>query len=77
MRNSIFNEPTTKDELEAYNYLPYKAVSLTMSMSLKDWHKTMIGRLSNEGVEIEVQEIFKKINIELRKEYPNLIKDAE
>jgi len=77
LRNSIFNEPTTKDELEAYNYLLYKAVSLTMSMSLKDWHKTMIGRLSNEGVEIEVQEIFKKINIELRKDYPNLIKDVE
>jgi len=77
LRKSILKKPETKDELEAYNYLPYKAVSLTMSASLKDWHKIMIGRLSYEGVEIEVQEIFKKINNELKKEYPSLIKDID
>ena len=77
LRNSTFDNPKNKDELEAYNYLPFKAVSLNMSMSLKDWHKTMIGRLSNEGVEIEIQKIFKKINQELRKEYPNIIKDVD
>ena len=77
IRNTLFESPNNKDELEAYNNLPYKAVSLTMSMSLKDWHKTMIGRLSNEGVEIEVQNIFKKIHSILKKNYPTFIKDIE
>jgi hypothetical protein len=77
LRKKYFNEPQNKDELEAYNYVPYKAVSLTMSGSIKDFHKTMIGRLSDYGVEIEVQNIFKKINEILRKEFPNIIKDVD
>jgi hypothetical protein len=77
MREKYFDKPIDKNEMEAYNNLPYKAISLTMSGNLKDWHKTMIGRLSDDGVEVEVQEIFKKINKILKNEFPTLIKDID
>ena len=47
-----FNE---KEE-EVFNTLNLgnKAVSFTISMSIKDWHKVLIGRLSGSGVEDEL-----------------------
>ncbi len=47
-----------------------KAVSFTITMNIKDWHKTMIGRLSNHGVEYEMLEIMENILEILKKEYP-------
>jgi len=54
-----------------------KAISLTVTMSLKNWHKTLIGRLSNKGVEKEVLSIMKEICELLNTEYPLVIKTPE
>lgn len=54
-----------------------KAVSFTISMSLKDWHKTLIGRLSKNGVETEMLEVCEKIAKKLKEKYPILILDIE
>lgn len=39
-------------------------------MNIKDWHKTMIGRLSKHGVEYEMLEIMESILEILKNEYP-------
>lgn len=54
-----------------------KAISLTVTMSLKNWHKTLIGRLSNNGVEKEVLNIMTYICNILNEEYPLVIKTPE
>ncbi len=54
-----------------------KAISFTVTMSLKDWHKTMIGRISPHGVEKEVLGIFQEVNQKLRFWYPEFIKTYE
>ena len=40
-------------------------------MSIKDWHKVLIGRLSHHGVESEMIEVLSDIVDILNKEYPN------
>lgn len=54
-----------------------KAVSFTITMSIKDWHKTLIGRLSNSGVETEMLDICEHIAIQLKEEYPYFFKSVE
>lgn len=71
-------EFTDKDhEFFNMNTFGTKAVSFTITMSLKDWHKTLIGRLSNHGVEKEMLMIMEEIALKLKKEYPYLIKDIQ
>ncbi len=64
--------PTNDIENEICNVLNLgnKAVSFTITMNIKDWHKTMIGRLSKHGVEYEMLEIMESILDILKKEYP-------
>lgn len=57
--NEIFNLMT----------LGNKVSSFTITMSLKDWHKTFIGRLSSHGVELEVIDIMESIAKKLKHEY--------
>lgn len=66
------SEPENDLENEITNVLNLgnKAVSFTISMSIKDWHKTLIGRLSEHGVETEMLEILEKVTDKLKKEYP-------
>jgi thymidylate synthase ThyX len=47
-----------------------KAVSFTITMSVKDWHKTLIGRLSEHGVETDMREIMEEIARQLKAHYP-------
>jgi len=54
-----------------------KSVSFLINMSLKDWHKTLIGRLSKNGVETEMLEICEKIANLLKNRYPLVIKNVE
>lgn len=54
-----------------------KAISMTMTMSLKNWHKTLIGRLSHNGVEKEVIKIMTEICNLLNERYPLVIDKAE
>ena len=67
-----------KKDTEIYNMNTFgtKAVSFTITMSLKDWHKTLIGRLSKKGVETEVVELMERIAIKLNGEYPMVIKEV-
>ena len=54
-----------------------KAVSFTITMSIKDWHKTLIGRLSHHGVESDMLEIMEEIAIQLKNEYPLFFNEIE
>ncbi|WP_103071795.1 hypothetical protein [Aquimarina sediminis] len=47
-----------------------KAVSFTITMSVKDWHKTLIGRLSHEGVETDMLLVLEDIATQLKSNYP-------
>lgn len=47
-----------------------KAVSFTVTMSVKNWHKTLIGRLSKHGVETDMREIMEEIARQLKAHYP-------
>lgn len=68
---------TTPDAREERNKLfaGYKAGALTYTMSLKDFHKTFIGRLSHHGVEKEVREICEILCNQLHALYPLVIKE--
>lgn len=68
-----------KDELEAKNMISLcsKATAFNISMSLKNWHKTFIGRLSDEGVEKEVRDVCAIICEALRKDYSVIIKSVD
>ena len=54
-----------------------KAVSLTLNMSLKDWHKTFIGRISETGVEREVRLVMERAALLLGQKFGGLIKTPE
>lgn len=54
-----------------------KATSIIATMSVKNWHKTLIGRLSSVGVEQEVQEIMKRVCVLLKENYPLVIKSVD
>jgi thymidylate synthase ThyX len=67
----------TLDDRETRNrLLPSKATALTFTMSLKDYHKTFIGRLSFHGVEEEVRDICERMCDILHEEYPLVIRDS-
>ena len=72
-------DSTNAEESEIFNIqtLGSKAVSFTITMSIKDWHKTLIGRLSNHGVESEMIEILNDITDLLNVEYPNFFESKE
>jgi hypothetical protein len=63
-------------EIFNVNTIGSKAVSFTITMSLKNWHKTLIGRLSYQGVEIDMLETMEIIATQLQKKYPLLIKSV-
>lgn len=66
------------DDLEIRNrLLPAKATALTFTMSVKDFHKTLIGRLSHTGVEEEVRNVFESMCTILHDLYPLVIRDAD
>ena len=54
-----------------------KAVALTYTMSLKDFHKFFIGRCPKSGNEIEVRQLAKLMCDILHEEFPVIIKDFE
>jgi thymidylate synthase ThyX len=64
INNEVFNLFTTGN----------KAVSFTITMSIKDWHKTLIGRLSEHGVEYEMLQICEEIALQLNNIYPYFFK---
>jgi len=70
------NDPV---ESEVFNILSLgcKAVSFTITMSIKDWHKTLIGRLSSHGVESEMIEILNDVTDILNIEYPDFFNTKE
>lgn len=76
---ATLSNPETDIEKEITNILNLgnKAVSFTISMSIKDWHKTLIGRLSHHGVETEMLEILEKVVEVLKTEYPIFFKNKE
>ena len=51
-----------------------KATALTWTMSIKDFHKTFIGRLSPHGVEFEVREVCEAVCLALHGRFPLVIK---
>ena len=65
-----------KNNREVFNLLNIgsKAVSFTITMSLKEWHKTLIGRLSHSGVELDMLEIMEMVAGQLKDRYPEVIK---
>lgn len=72
MLNRKFIDENNSLEKEIFNIMNFgcKAVSFTITMSVKDWHKTLIGRLSNSGVESEMIEILSYVTDLLHNEYP-------
>lgn len=74
----IRKEYLTNDLESDNSLLPgRKAISMTMTMSLKNWYKTLIGRLSNNGVEKEVLDVMTEICILLNNKYPLVIDKVE
>ena len=57
---------------EYWNLLHFgnKVVSFTITMSIKDWHKTLIGRLCYQGVETDLRPIMETIALQLKEAYP-------
>lgn len=79
LRSSMNFDNKTSQENEIFNILNLgnKAVSFTVTMSIKDWHKTLIGRLSNHGVESEMIEIMTDVCNQLKAEYPYFFNAAD
>lgn len=71
-----FSNQFENNEIKNINTFGSKAVSFTITMSVKDWHKTLIGRLSHSGVEIEMLGIMGTIAQLLKVQYPYLIKSV-
>lgn len=65
------------DEFTNILNLGSKVTVLTYSMSLKDFHKLFIGRLSSHGNETEVQEICSIMCEQLHRDYPLVIRSVE
>jgi hypothetical protein len=74
-KNNVSNIGDT--EIDNMFNLSSKAISFTITMSIKDWHKTLIGRLSNIGVEKEVIEVSCRIALELKNEFPLVFNTIE
>lgn len=55
--------------------LPCKAAYCVMTMSLKDYHKFLIGRMSHDGNETEVRQIATVICDILHKKFPEIIRE--
>lgn len=66
-----------ENEIQNILNLGNKAVSFTISMSIKDWHKTFIGRLSDHGVENEMLEILEDVLAILKLEHPKFFNTSE
>ncbi len=66
------NEREEKQKNEFWNILNLgsKVISFTITMSIKDWHKTLIGRLSQHGVESDMLDIMEEIAKQLKEAYP-------
>ena len=79
LKNRELIEKCNPLEREIFNVLNLgcKAVSFTITMSIKDWHKTLIGRLSNHGVESEMIEILETVTEKLILEYPYFFNTKE
>ena len=69
--------PTPSSSVEVRNMLHAgnKCGALFMTMSLKDWHKTLVGRLV-PGNEAEVMEVCAMIADQLHDKYPTIVKSA-
>ena len=76
-RNLIDESNPLEKEIFNVMNLGCKAVSFTITMSIKDWHKTLIGRLSNHGVESEMIEILNDVTDKLHSEYPYFFNTKE
>lgn len=77
VRSMIRPNCDVENEIANILNLGNKAVSFTITMSLKDWHKTFIGRISHHGVENEMIEILTKVLSSLTKEYPSFFNTEE
>ena len=53
----------------------HKCLALFVTMSLKDWHKTLVGRLV-PGNEVELMEVCSTIADTLHARYPLVVKPA-
>ncbi len=71
------SNPNISDELKNMLHPGIKAVSFTITMSVKNWHKTLIGRLSHHGVETEMRQIMERIAIKLKEMYPIFFNTVE
>jgi len=69
----------TSEGTELFNLLNLgsKATALAYTMSLKDYHKLFIGRLSEAGNELEVREVCARMCRLLRERYPLVIRAPE
>jgi len=74
MSNSRAKNTTGDLENDNMMFPASKAISMTVTMSLKNWHKTLIGRLSDKGVEEEVIRVMILIRNQLFEKYPLIIK---
>lgn len=75
-RGKILHDPLSPDDREMNNrLLPSKAVALTFTMNLKDYHKTFIGRLSHHGVEAEMRHVCERMCRHLHELYPLVIRE--
>lgn len=54
-----------------------KTSAFSISMNIKNWHKTLIGRLSKKGNETEVREVCEIIANKLHNLYPSVIQKPE
>jgi thymidylate synthase ThyX len=83
LRNKYYEETLPVDfsrsDREFWNManIGMKCTALTYSMSLKNFHKLFIGRLSPHGNEEEIQEVCKILCEQLHQEYPLVIQKAE
>ena len=71
--DDIRANPSTNEVFNVLN-LANKVVSFTITMSIKNWHKTLIGRLSHQGVESDMLEIVEEIAKQLKAHYPVFFK---
>jgi hypothetical protein len=75
-RSENFDEEFCEMPVDQFNQLDagYKATTLTYTMSIKDFHKLFIGRLSRHGVEAEVVSLCMVMCEKLHAKYPLVIK---
>jgi thymidylate synthase ThyX len=68
-----------KDERDTTNrlYPGAKVTALTYHMSIKDFHKTFIGRLSEHGVERDMRSVCEEMCEILHEEFPLVVKEPD